>query len=267
MIFFRTNKIHHLSCLLQSANGHDTRTQPMWAWSDDKKKQQQRPLMKNYRKISKLINLFHNSTAALSANDGIIRCAEPRVCVWMCAGMRSLEKSDISMQLLRLRVIVCVCAALSLVCCASELAYCSSLGVGKWERERERSHMHATALTRLDYKLDRKMVCLTPCIRLIFKTCVSSIILFYARLAYMHCMCLTQSSLFWDCWCRFSHAFGVSAHTFPDMAINALDFSYMTKNNENKTKKHSLLIITTAIIIIITTATNDVQKSLYLIIN
>lgn len=45
--------------------------------------------------------------------------------------------------------------------------------------------------TRLDYKLDRKMVCLTPCIRLIFKTCVSSIIFFIRVYHYMN-MSLTQ---------------------------------------------------------------------------
>lgn len=130
-------------------------------------------------------------------------------------------------------------------------------------------HMHATALTRLDYKLDRKMVCLTPCIHLIFKTCVSYII-FYARLSYMN-MSLTHSPAFFlfrlfvvviffrDCWFDF---FSHRLVQFLEY-INAFAFSQMTRAQISRKKGKKLRIDDSNNNI----GSDDAQKSFYLISN
>lgn len=90
----------------------------------------------------------------------------------------------------------CVCAASLYDVCIYffSLGFRSSLGAIREIGFKFPANKHtciSCTRTRLDYKLDRKMVCLTPCIRLIFKTCVSSIIFFIRVYHYMN-MSLTQ---------------------------------------------------------------------------
>lgn len=92
----------------------------------------------------------------------------------------------------------CVCAASLYDVCIHifffSLGFRSSLGAIREIGFKFPANKHtciSCTRTRLDYKLDRKMVCLTPCIRLIFKTCVSSIIFFIRVYHYMN-MSLTQ---------------------------------------------------------------------------
>lgn len=126
--------------------------------------------------------------------------------------------------------------------------------IGLTFQSQSSTHACNTALTRLDYKLDRKMVCLTPCIHLIFKTCVSSII-FYARLSYNEYVAHTQIG--WLLLCVFFS--GLLIFVFLILVTLSLIHQRICPFEENIHKKK--------IIINSNNTDCDEQKSFYLITN
>lgn len=111
----------------------------------------------------------------------------------------------------------CVCAASLYDVCIYffSLGFRSSIGAIREIGFKFPANKHtciSCTRTRLDYKLDRKMFCLTPCIRLIFKTCVSSIIFFlYAFIIIWICL---SHSWFFVLNCIFCWAFFYNSLTY-----------------------------------------------------